>query len=99
MAPEAHRLYLVELCSGERRRWRHLGADRRQLGWWRDEDTGMSFSEAGVMYAWHIVAPIDDEAVAAAPPPARKARAAACRADASNPPDDGALDPPGQPRD
>lgn len=67
MAPEDYRLYLVELCSGERRRWRYLGADPRQLGWWRDEDTGMAFSEAGVMYAWHIVAPIDEAAGAPAP--------------------------------
>lgn len=99
MAPEAHRLYLVELCSGERRRWRHLGADSRQLGWWRDEDTGMSFSEAGVMYAWHIVAPIDDGAVAAAPPPAGNAGTAARREAVPNPAADGALDPPGEPRD
>ena len=62
MAPQAWRLYLVELCSGEQRRWRYLGADPQQLGWWRDEDTGMTFSEAGVMYAWHIVALIAEPA-------------------------------------
>jgi hypothetical protein len=62
MAPERLRLYLVELCSGEQRQWRYLGADARQLGWWRDEDTGMTFSESGVMYAWQIVAVIDEPA-------------------------------------
>ena len=29
-------------------------ADARELGWWRDVDTGLSFSEASLMYAWQI---------------------------------------------
>ena len=29
-------------------------ADARELGWWRDLDTGLSFSEASLMYAWQI---------------------------------------------
>lgn len=55
--PETDVVYLVELCSGERRLWRFLGADARELGWWRDEESGLTFSEASLMYAWHIVGP------------------------------------------
>lgn len=50
---EGHR-YRVRLCSGELRCWRFEGADARGLVWWRDVDTGLSFSEASLMYAWQI---------------------------------------------
>ncbi|MBL8436791.1 MAG: hypothetical protein JNM61_01195 [Zoogloeaceae bacterium] len=47
--------YLVELCSGELRRWRFLGADERGSVSWLDMETGRVFSESQVMYAWHVV--------------------------------------------
>lgn len=50
------RVYIVELCSGEQRRWRFLGADAGGVVCWRDEETGRVFSEASVMYVWKIVA-------------------------------------------
>ncbi|WP_332670417.1 hypothetical protein [Aromatoleum sp.] len=50
------RVYIVELCSGEHRRWRFLGPDARGTVCWRDEETGRVFSEASVMYVWTIVA-------------------------------------------
>lgn len=56
MEVRAGRVYIVELCSGERRRWRFLGADARGVACWRDEETGRVFSEGSVMYAWSIVA-------------------------------------------
>ncbi len=49
-------VYIIELCSGEHRRWRFLGADPRGAVYWCDEETGRVFSEASVMYAWKIVA-------------------------------------------
>lgn len=60
-APRAGRCYLVELCSGELRRWRCLGTDARGQAWWRDEESGVEFNEGSLMYAWQIV----DEAPAA----------------------------------
>ena len=56
-APEA--TYLIELCSGEQRRWRYLGPDARGAVWWRDLETKMEFSEASLMYAWSIVERVD----------------------------------------
>lgn len=56
MDPQVGRTYVVELCSGERRRWRYLGPDARGLAWWRDEETGRTFSEASLMYVWALVA-------------------------------------------
>ncbi|MFZ2854801.1 MAG: hypothetical protein WAZ34_11920 [Rhodocyclaceae bacterium] len=43
-APDA--AYLIELCSGEQRRWRDL-------------ETKMEFSEGSVMYVWAIVERVD----------------------------------------
>lgn len=48
-------VYIVELCSGERRRWRFLGLDARGIAWWRDETTARSFSESSLMYVWQII--------------------------------------------
>lgn len=56
MTLQPGRIYVVELCSGELRRWRYLGTDRRELAWWRDEESGREFSEASLMYVWAIVA-------------------------------------------
>ena len=47
-------IYEIELCSGERRRWQFLGPDGRTQIWWRDIESGLEFSEASLMYAWHI---------------------------------------------
>lgn len=55
MQIEASRVYIVRLCSGELRRWRHLGVDAAGLAWWRDEETLLTFSEAMLMYAWEVV--------------------------------------------
>lgn len=55
MTPEPDATYLIELCSGEQRRWRYLGPDARGAVWWRDLETQMEFSESSVMYAWSIV--------------------------------------------
>lgn len=55
IAPEADATYLVELCSGEQRRWRYLGQDTRGAVWWRDLETQREFSESSLMYAWSIV--------------------------------------------
>ena len=54
--PQVDRVYVIELCSGERRRWRYLGVDEREFAWWRDEESGRTFSEASLMYAWEIIA-------------------------------------------
>ena len=51
---EGHR-YRVRLCSGELREWRFDGRDARGLAWWRDVETGLGFSEAGLLYAWEIL--------------------------------------------
>lgn len=53
-------VYLVRLCSGELRRWRFDGVDGRGLAWWQDEESGTSFSEAGLMYMWEVVGEDDD---------------------------------------
>lgn len=47
--------YLIRLCSGELRRWRHEGSDARGVVWWRDMETGIDFSENSLMYVWEIV--------------------------------------------
>lgn len=56
MTPQEERIYIVQLCSGEHRRWRFLGLDAQGLAWWRDEETRRTFSEASLMYVWEIVA-------------------------------------------
>lgn len=53
--PLAGTTYLIELCSGELRRWRYLGPDARSQIWWRDVESGREFTESSVMYAWQIV--------------------------------------------
>ncbi|MBK8522946.1 MAG: hypothetical protein IPL58_01725 [Betaproteobacteria bacterium] len=53
--PELNAVYLVELCSGEQRRWRHCGVDGRGVGWWQDMETGVEFSEASLLYVWQIL--------------------------------------------
>ncbi len=52
--PEPGRSYVIELCSGESRRWHHLGPGEQSQVWWRDMETGREFSETSVMYAWRI---------------------------------------------
>lgn len=53
--PVSGGVYEIELCSGERRRWRYLGPGERCQVWWHDMESGREFSEASVMYAWQIV--------------------------------------------
>lgn len=48
-------IYVIELCSGEHRRWRYLGPGEQSRGWWRDLETGLEFSETSLMYAWRII--------------------------------------------
>jgi hypothetical protein len=55
MELEPDRVYVVRLCSGELRRWRFDGVDARGMAWWQDEESGASFSEAGLMYMWEVV--------------------------------------------
>lgn len=52
---ELNGVYEIELCSGERRRWRCCGADSQAQRWWRDLETGREFCETSVMYAWTII--------------------------------------------
>ncbi len=56
----AGRIYTVRLCSGELRRWRFDGQDGRGFAWWHDVDTGMGFSEAGLLYAWELLQEDED---------------------------------------
>ncbi len=48
-------VYLVRLCSGEERHWCYEGSDARDTAWWRDVETGISFSESSLLYVWEIV--------------------------------------------
>lgn len=52
--PKPGGIYVIELCSGEFRRWHHLGPGGQSQVWWRDMETGLEFSEHSVMYAWRI---------------------------------------------
>jgi PAS domain S-box-containing protein len=52
--PKRGGIYVIELCSGEFRRWHHLGPGGQSQAWWRDIETGLVFSENSVMYAWRI---------------------------------------------
>lgn len=63
MEPRIGHRYTIRLCSGELRCWCFEGAGARGLRWWRDVETGLSFSEASLMYAWQI----EGEASADAP--------------------------------
>lgn len=55
MELECGRTYVIRLCSGELREWRFDGRDARGLAWWRDVETDLGFSEAGLLYAWEIL--------------------------------------------
>ncbi len=55
LTPVPDAIYLIELCSGECRRWRYRGPDARSQIWWRDLETGREFNETSVMYSWSIV--------------------------------------------
>jgi len=55
LEPKTGRIYVIELCSGEFRRWRYLGPGEQFHVWWYDMETGLEFSETNVMYAWRIV--------------------------------------------
>jgi hypothetical protein len=57
--PEFDATYLIELCSGEQRRWRFLGQDSKGVAWWRDLETSLEFNEGSLMYAWSIVERLD----------------------------------------
>ena len=46
---------LIRLCSGEERRWRYEGSDARGAVWWRDVETGASFSESSLLYVWEVL--------------------------------------------
>lgn len=48
-------IFRIELCSGEIRRWRYLGADAQAHLWWRDMESGQEFNESSLMYAWRIL--------------------------------------------
>lgn len=54
-AMRSQAIFRIELCSGEIRRWRYLGADARSLVWWRDMESGQEFNESSLMYAWRIL--------------------------------------------
>lgn len=53
--PVRNEVYVIELCSGERRRWQYLGPDGRGVDWWKDVESGQEFHEGSLMYAWQIV--------------------------------------------
>jgi hypothetical protein len=52
---ESGAIYLVQLCSGEQRRWKCLGHDSLTRSVWHDMETGREFNEASLMYGWEIV--------------------------------------------
>lgn len=47
-------IYVVELCSGEQKRWKYLGQDSRRLVWWLDLESKQEFNESALMYAWVV---------------------------------------------
>lgn len=55
MANTPRAIFRIELCSGEIRHWRYLGADARSQVWWQDVESGHEFSESSLMYAWRIL--------------------------------------------
>lgn len=65
MELQAGRSYRIRLCSGEERDWIFEGTDGNELGWWRDAETGLSFSATSILYAWELV---DDPGSDAATP-------------------------------
>lgn len=50
-------LYAIALCSGETRLWQYLGPDAHQQVWWQDQETGTTFPESRLMYAWQVIGP------------------------------------------
>lgn len=48
-------VYLVELCSGEQRRWQYLGSLAPENRRWWDLETAREFGEASLLYAWKII--------------------------------------------
>ncbi|NTV71405.1 MAG: hypothetical protein HGA71_14820 [Azonexaceae bacterium] len=60
--PEPNVVYAIELCSGERRRWRYLAQSfDGENRWWRDEESGIEFNEANLMYAWQVLHQDEDQ--------------------------------------
>jgi hypothetical protein len=55
ITPEFNAVYVVELCSGEQRRWRYRGVDGRGVGWWQDMETGVEFSDTSLLYVWQLL--------------------------------------------
>ena len=55
ITPELNAVYVVELCSGEQRRWCYRGVDRRGVGWWKDMETGVEFSDTSLLYVWQLL--------------------------------------------
>lgn len=48
-------VYVIELCSGECRRWQYIGEAGNEQIVWIDVDTGREFNESSLMYAWSII--------------------------------------------
>jgi len=63
--PRPQQVYVIELCSGERRRWRFQGSDAQGNLWWQDVESSKEFSESSLMYAWRICGPDTSDAEAA----------------------------------
>lgn len=61
LEPKFSGIYVIELCSGELRRWRYLGPGEQSHVWWRDVETGLEFSETSVIYAWQIIGVADED--------------------------------------
>lgn len=57
--PTPGAIYLVELCSGERRPWRYFGPPGAENPRWQDVETAREFGEASVLYAWKIIRRLD----------------------------------------
>lgn len=55
MELECGRTYAIRLCSGEVRAWCFKGRDTHGFAWWYDVETGMGFSETGLLYAWEVL--------------------------------------------
>jgi hypothetical protein len=50
-------VYVIELCSGERCRWRYLGPEPGEAEpRWHDLESGREFRESSLMYAWKVIA-------------------------------------------
>lgn len=53
---EVGRSYCIRLCSGELRQWIYQGGDRAasEQVWWQDAESGLSFAESSILYAWEL---------------------------------------------